>query len=86
MPRAVAYLYVPEGMADGEPTLVMAELASGRFFRPGAPGLVTRVCTVSGWPARSMGGLTIRSAFPRATCRVGRSGVLSGMVPYPPEE
>ena len=53
------YLFLQDTMADWETGYVIAELASGRFFREGAPEIVFRTVGETGDPVRTMGGLTI---------------------------
>lgn len=57
--RDTVYLYVFDGMADWEPSFALAELASGRFFRPGAPRLRIKTCAVDSGPIVTMGGLRL---------------------------
>lgn len=59
MARDTVYLYVLDTMADWEPGFAMAELNTGRFFRPGAQRLHVRTCATAREPVTSMGGLRI---------------------------
>ena len=53
------YLFVQDTMADWEIGYVTAELASGRFFRDGAPEVRFRTVGETSDSVRTMGGLTV---------------------------
>ena len=55
----IAYLYVLNTMADWEPSYLIAELNSGRYFRTNATGYTVRTVGITKKPVVTMGGLRI---------------------------
>lgn len=53
------YFYVLDTLADWEPGYALAELGSGRFFRPGAPRFEVVTVGRTREPIRTMGGVKI---------------------------
>lgn len=53
------YVYVQDTLADWEAGYAVAELHSGRFFRPSAEPLTVKTCALSREPVWTMGGLRI---------------------------
>jgi len=51
------YVYLQEGLADWEVGYAVAELHSGRFFKPSAVPLRVKTCALSREPVVTMGGL-----------------------------
>ncbi len=57
--KTAVYLYVFDTMADWEPALAVAELNSGRCFKPGVPKFTVRTVGLTLQPVVTMGGLRI---------------------------
>lgn len=53
------YVYLQEGLADWEAGYAVAELHSGRFFKPSAAPLRVKTCALSREPITTMGGLRV---------------------------
>jgi len=53
------FFYVFDSMSDWEPGYALAELHSGRFFKPGVPGYIVRTVSQSREPVLTMGGVRI---------------------------
>jgi putative intracellular protease/amidase len=53
------YVYVQDGLADWEVGYAVAELHSGRFFKPSAERLAVKTCARSRNPIQTMGGFRL---------------------------
>jgi putative intracellular protease/amidase len=59
MTAKIVYFYAVTGLADWEPGLALAELASGRFFKAGVQPYGIKTCALENGPVRTMGGVHI---------------------------
>lgn len=53
------YVYVQDTLADWEAGYAVAELHSGRFFKPTAESMIVKTCALSREPIETMGGFRI---------------------------
>lgn len=74
--RKVAYLYVLDTMADWEPSYVIAELHSGRYFKDRTLHYDVKTVSITPDPITTMGGVTILPDMTVDQISVHEAGVL----------